>query len=129
MPRRTSAAAPRQMSMRVAPKGVASTDGLLARHGISHPGQIFLNLGTPALSRALAEAPTTTDLVFGIAAVRRCPGVPDALLDPRAGWKDPRPYDAKAKELAGKFRENFVQFADREPPGVCEAGPSLWAGH
>ncbi len=78
-----------------------------------------------ALSGALQEAPTATDPVFGLQMITRCPGVPDTLLQPRGTWKDPRAYDAKAAELAVKFRENFVQFADQEPGGVCEARPSL----
>ena len=78
------------------------------------------------LSGALAAAPTQTDPTFGFARVTRCPGVPDALLDPRTTWKDPAAYDAKARELAGKFRANFVQFADCEPGCVCESGPTVW---
>lgn len=62
-----------------------------------------------ALNGALSDAPTKRDPVFGISTVTRCPGVPDGLLDPRASWKDPEAYDAKAGELAAKFRENFVQ--------------------
>ena len=65
-----------------------------------------------ALSGALDGAPTRTDPMFGFAAVTRCPGVPDGLLDPRSTWRDPKAYDAKARELAAKFRENFVPFAD-----------------
>jgi len=32
----------------------------------------------------------------------------DGVFAPRASWKDPKAYDAKTQELAGKFRENFV---------------------
>ncbi len=78
-----------------------------------------------ALSGALDAAPTRIDPVFGMATLTSCPGVPDAVLDPRSSWTDGRLYDAKARKLATKFRENFVQFADCEPPGVCEAGPTL----
>ncbi|MBI3088432.1 MAG: phosphoenolpyruvate carboxykinase (ATP) [Candidatus Omnitrophica bacterium] len=79
-----------------------------------------------ALSGALRDAPTEPDPLFRFAAVRKCPGVPDEFLNPRAAWANPRAYDAKAQELAAKFRENFVQFADCEPLAVCEARPSLW---
>ena len=79
-----------------------------------------------ALSGALGAAPTKTDPTFGFEAITRCPGVPDALLDSRSTWKDAKAYDAKARELAVKFRENFVQFADCEPAGVVSAGPTLW---
>ena len=79
-----------------------------------------------ALSGALDEAPTRRDPTFRFAAVTRCPGVPDAVLDPRSTWRDPQAYDAKAQELAAKFRENFVPFADCEPADVSEGGPTLW---
>jgi phosphoenolpyruvate carboxykinase (ATP) len=78
-----------------------------------------------ALSGALKDAPTTADPVFGLQVITRCPDVPEALLQPRGTWKDPRAYEAKAAELAARFRENFVQFADKEPPAVCEARPQM----
>ena len=82
-----------------------------------------------ALSGALDAAPAEVDPVFKFARVTACPGAPEALLDPRASWQDPKAYDAKAQELAAKFRANFVQFADCEPACVCEGGPTLWAEH
>jgi phosphoenolpyruvate carboxykinase (ATP) len=39
------------------------------------------------------------------------PGVPSEVLDPRSTWKDKAAYDAKAKELAAKFRENDGRFS------------------
>jgi phosphoenolpyruvate carboxykinase (ATP) len=68
-----------------------------------------------ALDGTLNDAPTKPDPVFGISTVTRCPGVPDELLDPRASWRDPLAYDAKAREIASQFRRNFEQFADCEP--------------
>ncbi len=69
-----------------------------------------------ALTGQLDGAPTTVDPIFGLAAVRRCPGVPDGVLDPRSTWKDPKAYDAKANELAAKFAANFAQFEENVPP-------------
>ena len=51
------------------------------------------------------------------------PGVDPGLLDPRSTWSDPAAYDAKARELAGLFRENFKQFADVVRPETAAAGP------
>lgn len=78
-----------------------------------------------ALSGALEGAPTATDPVFGLAAVARVPGVPEALLRPRASWADPSAYDAKAAELAAAFRKNFIQYADDVPPSVCAVQPQI----
>lgn len=64
-----------------------------------------------ALSGALAEAPTVSDLVFHLARITRCPGVPESLLDPRSTWADPAAYDAKARELAQRFAANAAQFS------------------
>jgi len=75
-----------------------------------------------ALRGALAEAPTRPDPLFGFATVTRCPGVPDEVLDPRASWVSSNAYDAKAKELAAQFEENFQQFAQDVPAAVREAG-------
>ncbi|MBI4342909.1 MAG: phosphoenolpyruvate carboxykinase (ATP), partial [Candidatus Omnitrophica bacterium] len=77
-----------------------------------------------ALTGALAQAPTAADPIFGLARVTRCPGVDDGLLDPRSTWNSAAAYDAKAKALAAKFRDNFVQFADEVPSAVRHGGPA-----
>ena len=51
---------------------------------------------------------------------RRVAGRHAQLLDPRSTWSDPAVYDAKARELAGMFRENFERFDD---PELAAAGP------
>lgn len=65
-----------------------------------------------ALSGALEDVPTQADPVFNLEAVTVCPGVPDGVLNARSTWPSAVAYDAKAQELAERFRENFVQFAD-----------------
>jgi len=50
--------------------------------------------------------------------------VPDVVLDPRRTWTDPSAYDAQAARLAGLFRKNFEQFAERVHAAVREAGPT-----
>jgi phosphoenolpyruvate carboxykinase (ATP) len=49
-------------------------------------------------------------------------GVDSSLLDPRSTWADPEAYDAKARELAQMFVDNFVRFPD-VAPAVAAAGP------
>ena len=58
-----------------------------------------------------------------MAVPQHVPGVPDALLDPRATWKDPAAYDTQAQKLTALFRKNFEQFAELVPASVREAGP------
>src|SRR5256714_8023942 len=78
-----------------------------------------------ALAGQLAETPTRTDPVFGLAVPTQIPGVPDGMLDPRKTWSDGAAYDAQAKKLAGLFRKNFEQFAAAVSSAVREAGPRI----
>ncbi len=77
-----------------------------------------------ALEGALADVPTATDPVFGLAVPTACPGVPTEILNPRATWSDPAAYDARAADLAGRFRKNFEQF-EQVAAAVRDAGPRL----
>jgi phosphoenolpyruvate carboxykinase (ATP) len=40
------------------------------------------------------------------------PGIEAGLLDPRAGWSDPRAYAAACRKLGVEFRRNFAKFGD-----------------
>jgi phosphoenolpyruvate carboxykinase (ATP) len=74
-------------------------------------------------SGQLANVPTTTEPVFGLAIPTSCPGVPTDLLMPRNTWLKPAAYDAKALHLAKLFQANFAQYADQATPEVQAAGP------
>ena len=63
-----------------------------------------------ALTGELAEASFRPDPNFGVLVPDFCPGVPQEVLLPRATWRDPLKYDAKARELRGRFEANFRQF-------------------
>jgi phosphoenolpyruvate carboxykinase (ATP) len=76
-----------------------------------------------ALTGALAQTPFAQDPVFGLHVPASCPGVPDEVLNPRNTWKDKAAYDARAKELAEKFKKNFEQFTAAASPEVRNAGP------
>ncbi len=77
-----------------------------------------------ALSGALDGVEMRVDPVFGIEVPVAVPGVDPALLDPRSTWVDPVAYDAKARELAVMFRENFERrFAADSDGAVAAAGP------
>jgi phosphoenolpyruvate carboxykinase (ATP) len=75
-----------------------------------------------ALSGALDGVEYRTDPTFGLQVPVEVPGVDPALLDPRSTWADPSAYDAKARELARMFRDNFTRFAD-VAPSLAAAGP------
>jgi phosphoenolpyruvate carboxykinase (ATP) len=74
-----------------------------------------------ALAGTLQDVPTNPDSVFGLAVPVNCPGVPPELLRSRDTWADKAAFDAKAKQLAGLFRENFKKFEAAE--AVRRAGP------
>ena len=91
--------------------------GVGQRMKISHTRAMV----TSALEGVLANVGTHADPVFGIHVPDRCPGVPASVLQPRNTWADPAAYDAKARELARKFVENFKQF--NVDPAIIAAGP------
>ncbi len=74
------------------------------------------------LTGVLAEATTKPDPVFGVNVPQSCPEVPANLLIPRSTWNDGAQYDARAKELAGLFTQNFAKFEDVDAK-VRAAGP------
>lgn len=76
-----------------------------------------------ALEGALDDVETVQEPVFGLHLPTRVPNVPSEVLMPRETWQDTDAYDAKARELADRFRENFVQFEDNVPQAVIAAGP------
>ena len=61
--------------------------------------------------------------MFGLEVPTTCPGVPDAVLQPRPTWADPAAYDARARQVAELFRKNFALYAEACSPEVRAAGP------
>jgi phosphoenolpyruvate carboxykinase (ATP) len=76
-----------------------------------------------ALSGALAETPTVEDPLFGLRVPTGCDGVPPEVLRPRDTWADKAAYDAKARELAGRFASNFEKYAAGVSEAIQKAGP------
>jgi phosphoenolpyruvate carboxykinase (ATP) len=62
--------------------------------------------------------------VFGLDAVTRVPGVPEQLLVPHRAWADEAAWEAAARGLAAKFKENFRAYAGQAGPDVAAAGPA-----
>ena len=65
-----------------------------------------------ALEGDLNNVETVKDAIFGLEIPQHVPGVPDDVLQPHKTWADKASYEAKAKELAAKFRENFKKFSN-----------------
>jgi phosphoenolpyruvate carboxykinase (ATP) len=63
--------------------------------------------------------------IFGVEVPTDAPGVPAQVLNPRETWPDKAAYDAKARQLASLFADNFKQFADQAAPEVVAAGPKV----
>jgi phosphoenolpyruvate carboxykinase (ATP) len=76
-----------------------------------------------AIGGGLDGASFATDPIFGLARPTSCPGVPDAVLDPRQTWSDGAAYDAQASKLAGMFRANITKFGDAVSATILAAGP------
>jgi phosphoenolpyruvate carboxykinase (ATP) len=83
------------------------------------------NMVRAALSGALADVPYEVDQIFGVEVPTSVPGVPPKVLRPRGTWADPDAYDAKARELASMFTDNFAAYADGVSDEVRAAGPRI----
>jgi phosphoenolpyruvate carboxykinase (ATP) len=81
------------------------------------------NMVRAALNGELDDVAFVEDPVFRVAVPVRVPGVPDAVLHPRATWADPDAYDRMAGRLAAMFHLNFAAYAGGVPESVREAGP------
>jgi len=73
------------------------------------------------LDGSLASAKFVEHPVFGLHMPTAVPGVPTEVLDPRNTWTDKAAYDAKAKDLATRFRANDAKYTLSD--AVRTAGP------
>jgi phosphoenolpyruvate carboxykinase (ATP) len=76
-----------------------------------------------ALNGQLDGVAYTRHPIFNVDVPAACPGVPDAVLDPRGTWPDKAGYDEQARKLAGMFTENFKAFERDVSASVKAAGP------
>jgi len=67
------------------------------------------------LDRRLDRAERIPYPAFGLEIPRECPGVPAEVLSPRATWRDPAAYDARARHLVGLFNEHFAEYESLVP--------------
>jgi phosphoenolpyruvate carboxykinase (ATP) len=93
--------------------------------GVGHRMEIAHSraLLNAAMSGKLDGVTTYQDPFFGLTVPTTCPGVPDAILYPQKTWADPKAYETTARDLAGRFRENFIKYAANVEPEVLSAEP------
>ena len=77
-----------------------------------------------ALDGTLAQAPVRLDAHFGLSVPESCPGVPSEALTPRSTWADKKAYDQTARDLIGRFHDNFESFAPHVTDAVKAAAPN-----
>ncbi len=78
------------------------------------------------LDGSIDRAETKEIPYFGFRVPTALPGVDPAILDPRDTYADPQEWDAKAKDLAGRFIRNFEKFtAHADGLALVTAGPKL----
>ena len=76
-----------------------------------------------ALDGSLARVATETDPIFNLRIPTECRGVPEEVLNPRNTWDDKDAYDAQARDLASRFKQNFQVYAGDMAEAVVAAGP------
>ncbi len=78
------------------------------------------------LDGSILKAETKTIPYFNLTVPTALPGVDPAILDPRDTYADASEWDAKAKDLAGRFVKNFVKYTGNDAgKALVEAGPKL----
>ena len=78
------------------------------------------------LGGAIKKAPTKTIPYFNFEVPTELEGVDTGILDPRDTYADPSEWDAKAKDLAGRFIRNFDKYTTNEAgKALVAAGPQL----
>ncbi len=78
------------------------------------------------LGGAILKAPTKKIPYFNFEVPTELEGVDSGILDPRDTYANPADWDAKAKDLAGRFNKNFVKYESNEAgKALVAAGPQL----
>lgn len=96
--------------------------GVGKRYAIKHTRAIVKAI----LAGAVDVGGYTKDAVFGFDIPKEIPGVPSEMLDPVKGWSSKADYDAKMRELAQKFLDNFKQYGTgKEIDEVMKGAPKL----
>lgn len=73
------------------------------------------------LNGELDQVETETIEALNLQAPKQVPGVDSKILIPKNTWQDPAAYDAKAKDLAKQFTDNFEKYDVSD--NIRNAGP------
>ena len=78
------------------------------------------------LGGSILSAPTKMIPYFNLEVPTELEGVDPAILDPRDTYADPKEWEEKAKDLAGRFIKNFAKYEGNEAgKALVPAGPQL----
>ncbi len=78
------------------------------------------------LDGSIEKAETKNIPIFNLEVPTALPGVDSGILDPRDTYADPKEWEKRAKDLAGRFIKNFVKYTDNEEgKALVAAGPQL----
>jgi phosphoenolpyruvate carboxykinase (ATP) len=96
-------------------------------YGIGHRMKLSYTRAmiTAALEGKLAAVGYEAHPVFGMMIPASCPGVPAEILNPRSTWADTAAYDAKSKDLATQFVQNFEKYASGVSEEILQAAPKI----
>lgn len=78
------------------------------------------------LDGSILQSNTRTVPIFNLQVPEQLPHVDSAILDPRDTYGDPSQWETKARDLAQRFIDNFVDYTDNaEGKALVAAGPQL----
>jgi phosphoenolpyruvate carboxykinase (ATP) len=94
-------------------------------HGVGHRFELKYTRAfvTAILDGTLRGASYEEHPIFGLSMPTKVAGVPSDQLNPRRTWSDGAAYDAKAKDLGRRFRENDGKYELTDE--VRAAGPKV----
>ena len=76
------------------------------------------------LDHSIDKAPTKTIPYFNFEVPTKLKGVDTGILDPRDTYADPKEWEVKAKDLAGRFVKNFKKYEyNKAGKALVAAGP------
>ena len=78
------------------------------------------------LNHSIDQAPTKKIPYFDFEVPTQLEGVDPHILDPRDTYADPKQWDEKAQDLAGRFIKNFKKYEyNKAGKALVAAGPKL----